>query len=134
VLPDGELHQHTLDGLLLKCLDEERARVAMGEVHEGLCGAHQSAFKMKWTLRRAGLYWPMVMEDCIQYRKGCEACQRFGDIQIAPTSMLNPIIRPWPFRGWGLDFAGEIHPSSSKGHIFVLVGLIILRNGQRRCH
>ena len=35
--------------------------------------------------------------------------------------MLNPIIKPWPFRGWGLDFIGEIHPSSSKGHRFVLV-------------
>jgi hypothetical protein len=35
--------------------------------------------------------------------------------------MLHPIIRPWPFRGWGLDFVGEIHPSSSKGHHFVLV-------------
>jgi hypothetical protein len=35
--------------------------------------------------------------------------------------MLNPIIKPWPFRGWGLDFVGEIHPSSSKGHRFVLV-------------
>ena len=35
--------------------------------------------------------------------------------------MLNPIIKPWPFRGWGLDFIGEIHPSSSKQHRFVLV-------------
>jgi hypothetical protein len=34
---------------------------------------------------------------------------------------LHPIIKPWPFRGWGLDFIGEIHPSSSKGHRFVLV-------------
>jgi IS30 family transposase len=27
----------------------------------------------------------------------------------------------WPFRGWGLDFVGEVHPASSKGHRFVLV-------------
>jgi hypothetical protein len=47
VLLDGELHQHIVDSLLLKCLDEERARVAMVEVHEGLCGSHHSAFKMK---------------------------------------------------------------------------------------
>jgi hypothetical protein len=25
------------------------------------------------------------------------------------------------FRGWGLDFIGEIHSSSSKGHRFILV-------------
>jgi hypothetical protein len=28
--------------------------------------------------------------------------------------------KPWPFRGWGLDFVGQIHPPSSKGHWFVL--------------
>jgi len=30
----------------------------MSEIHEGVCGAHQSAFKMKWMLRRNGYYWP----------------------------------------------------------------------------
>jgi hypothetical protein len=35
--------------------------------------------------------------------------------------MLHPIIKPWPFRGWGLDFIGKICPSSLKGHRFVLV-------------
>jgi hypothetical protein len=41
--------------------------------------------------------------------------------QQAPASLLNPIVKPWPFKGWGLDFIGEIHPSSSKGHRFILV-------------
>jgi transposase InsO family protein len=35
--------------------------------------------------------------------------------------MLHPIIKPWPFRGWALDFVGQIYPASSKGHRFVLV-------------
>jgi hypothetical protein len=39
---------------------------------------------------------------------------------LVPAAELHPIIKPWPFRGWGLDFIGEIHPSSSKGHQFVL--------------
>ena len=34
--------------------DSDQPRVAMGEVHEGICGTHQSAPKMKWLLRRAG--------------------------------------------------------------------------------
>jgi hypothetical protein len=46
----------------------------MGEVHDGLCGTHQSAHKMKLTLKRAGLYWPEMLEDCVWYKKGCEAC------------------------------------------------------------
>jgi hypothetical protein len=35
--------------------------------------------------------------------------------------MLYPVIKPWPFRGWGLDFVSEIHPSSSNKHRFILV-------------
>jgi transposase InsO family protein len=35
--------------------------------------------------------------------------------------MLHLVIKPWPFRRWGLDFIGEMHSSSSKGHRFVLV-------------
>jgi hypothetical protein len=116
-----ELYRRTLEGLLLKCLNVDQARLAVGEVHEGMRETHQSAHKMKWMLRRAGLYWPMMMDDCIQFNRGCEACQRFGDIHVALASTLHPIIKPWPFRGWGVDFIGEIHPSSSKGHRFVLV-------------
>jgi hypothetical protein len=37
---DDELYRRTNKGLLLRCLDEEAARVAMGEVHEGLCSTH----------------------------------------------------------------------------------------------
>jgi hypothetical protein len=40
-----------------------------------------------------------------------------------PISLSHPIIKTWPFRGWGLDFIGEIHPSSSKGHQIVLVSM-----------
>ena len=37
------------------------------------------------------------------------------------TSAMNPILKPSPFRGWGIDLIGQIHPPSSKGHKFVLL-------------
>jgi hypothetical protein len=40
ILIDNDLYSQTVDGILLKCLDEDQARVAMGEVHEGICGTH----------------------------------------------------------------------------------------------
>jgi hypothetical protein len=95
VLMDNDLYCRTVDGILLKCLNEDQSRVSMGEVHEGICGTHQSAHKMKWLLRRVGFYWPMMINDCFRYYKGCKACQKFGDIQLAPAAMLNPIIKPW---------------------------------------
>ena len=34
---------------------------------------------------------------------------------------MNPIIEPWPFRGWGIYLIGQICPPSSKNHKFILV-------------
>jgi hypothetical protein len=33
---------------------------------------------------------------------------------------MNLIVKPWPFRGWGMDMIGKINPPSSKGHQFIL--------------
>jgi len=42
---------------------------------------------------------------------------------LVPATLLHPIIKPWPFRGWGSDFIGQINPPSSKGHRFILVAM-----------
>jgi hypothetical protein len=36
------------------------------------------------------------------------------------ASVMNPIIKPWSFRGWGMDMIGKINPPSSKGHQYIL--------------
>jgi hypothetical protein len=53
---DYTLYRRSIDGLLLKCLGSDQPKIAMGEVHEGICGTHQSTHKMKWLLRRVGFY------------------------------------------------------------------------------
>jgi len=47
VIFGDELYYWTIDGVLLKCLGDDEAKSLMGEIHEGVCGAHQLAFKMK---------------------------------------------------------------------------------------
>jgi ribonuclease HI len=44
VLLDGRLYYKSLDGVLLQCLGQEEAKRMISEVHDGLCGAHQSAY------------------------------------------------------------------------------------------
>ena len=56
VLLNDQLYYKIVDGVLLKCLNREEAKVLMGEVHEGICGAHQSAYKMKWIIHRTGYF------------------------------------------------------------------------------
>ncbi|XP_059639120.1 uncharacterized protein LOC132281437 [Cornus florida] len=122
VLLDGDLYRKGLeDGLLLQCISKEESLQVMAEVHEGSCGAHQAGIKMRWLIRRYGYYWLRMRKDCIDYSKGCQACQRHGPIQNVPAKELQPIIKLWPFRGWGLDLIGKINPPSSEGHHWVIV-------------
>jgi hypothetical protein len=130
-LIDDELYWRTIDDMLLKCLGEEQAKVVVREVHDGICGAHQSAYKMNWLLRGAGFYLPTMMDDCVKYQKGCEAYQRFRNIQLALAGFMKSIVKPWLFRGRGQDFIEEIHPGSSKGHWFILVANDYLSSGLR---
>ena len=123
VLIGDDMFYRTLEGLLLKCMGPSEANRLLHEVHEGVCGTHQLAHKMKWLIRRLGYYWPTMLEDCFKYYKGCQACQRFGKIQIVLASVMNSIIKPWPLRGWAMDMIGQINPSSSKGHQWVLAAI-----------
>ena len=123
VLLEGELYYRTIDGVLLRCLDKEEAKVLMGEIHEGVCGSHQPSYKMKSMIRRNGYFWPTMLEDCFACYKGCQGCQKFENVQRAPTSAMNPIIKSWPFRGWRIDLIGQIYPPSSKNHKFILVAM-----------
>jgi ribonuclease HI len=78
VLLDGRLYYKSLDGVLLQCMGQEEAKKMMSEVHDGLCGARQLAYRMKWVIRHTGCYWPTMLEDCFEYYEGCQDCQKLG--------------------------------------------------------
>lgn len=59
----------------------------------------------------------------MKFAKSCEKCQMHGNLQSVPADELHSIIKPWPFRGWALDLIGKIHPASTKGHEYILVGV-----------
>ncbi|KAK2442753.1 protein NYNRIN [Trifolium repens] len=120
---ENDLFKKTSEGILLKCLNEAEAYIAISDVHSGTCGSHQTGHKMKWLLFRQGLYWPSMLKDCIEFAKGCQECQRHSGIQHVPASELHSIVKPWPFRGWALGLIGEIKPASSKNQRYILVGI-----------
>ncbi|KAI5326915.1 hypothetical protein L3X38_035989 [Prunus dulcis] len=75
---NGDLVRKTKDEVLLRCFGKKEYMKIMGETHEGIHRAHQGGRKMCWLIRRYGYFWPTMIEDCIDYSKGCEACQRHG--------------------------------------------------------
>jgi len=92
VLLDDQLYYKTVDGVLLKCLSQEEAKVFMGETHEGVCGVHQYAHKMKWMIKRIVL--ANYVGRLFKYYKGCEECQKFSNFPKSPASAMNPIMKP----------------------------------------
>jgi hypothetical protein len=58
-----ELYRRTVNDVLFKYLGLGDAILAMAEVHEGICGTHQSTSKMKWLMRRFDFYWPDMIVD-----------------------------------------------------------------------
>jgi hypothetical protein len=77
---DNTLYHRTIDTLLLKCLGSDQSKIAMWEVHEGICVTHQSAHKMKRLLCHVRFCWLTMLNDYFRYYKGCESCQSFGDV------------------------------------------------------
>ncbi|XP_050387601.1 uncharacterized protein LOC126803914 [Argentina anserina] len=64
-----------------------------------------------------------MLKDCISFAHGYIECQIHGPVQHMPDVPLQPIIKPWPGRGWALDFIGKIHPNSSLQHKHILLAI-----------
>eukprot|EP00253_Pinus_taeda_P029668 PITA_29668 len=65
------------------------------------------------------LFWKNH-EDVKKFAVSCHKCQIFEGKRKLPPLPLKPISTEKPFQQWGLDFIGEIHPSSSGQHKWIL--------------
>ncbi|XP_024172319.1 uncharacterized protein LOC112178398 [Rosa chinensis] len=128
-LRGDELRRRGEDGIDFRCVYGREAKRLMLEAHTGVCGAHQAGPKIRWLIRRHGYYWPSILKDCITFAKGCQDCQAHGPVQHIPNIPMQPIIKPWPARGWALDLIGMIHPYSSLQHKFGIPEVLVSDRG-----
>jgi hypothetical protein len=107
-------------GILLSCLIEEEADRVIDEFHKGDCGGHHYWKATANKILRAGYFWPTMFKDIYKKVAACHECQLFeGKRKLMPMPLV-PIYVEAPFQQWGLDFIGEIHPSSSGQHRWIL--------------
>eukprot|EP00253_Pinus_taeda_P007560 PITA_07560 len=87
---------------------------------DGDSGGHLYWKSTADKILRAGYYWPSLFADVKKFVVSCHKCQIFeGKRKLLPLP-LKPISTEKPFQQWGLDFIGEIHPSSSGQHKWIL--------------
>ena len=71
---------------------------------------------------REGIYCPSMFSDVHKEVASCHKCQIFeGKRKLLPLPLNTIYVQP-PFQQWGLDFIGEINPSSSGQHKWILTG------------
>eukprot|EP00253_Pinus_taeda_P022146 PITA_22146 len=88
----GALFWKNYEGILLKCLTKDETNSIMREFHA----------------------------DVKTFTASCHKCQIFeGKRKLLPLP-LKPISTEKPFQQWGLDFVGEIHPSSLGQYKWIL--------------
>jgi hypothetical protein len=87
-------------------LGENETNLVILEVHEGVCGSHIGGRALSAKLLRAGYYWPTMVNDCVEFVKKCDKCQRFSDKKHATAQELTSVFSPWPFCKWVVDIVG----------------------------
>jgi hypothetical protein len=115
-LVDQFLYWKDPPGVLLKCMNPQEADRIMVEFHDIQCGWHHFWKYIAYKILRAGYYWPTIFTDVCRKVRACITCQRFVGKQQIKSLPLNPVVVSGPFQQWGLDFIGEIHPTSSGQH------------------
>jgi hypothetical protein len=104
----------------LSCLIEEEAEKTIREFHKGDCGGHHYWKTTVHKILRAGFYWPNIFLMSIKrFQNAMNVIFLKGKGKLQPLP-LKPISVEAPFRQWGLDFIGEIHPQSSAQHKWIL--------------
>ena len=106
--------------ILLRCLDKSEIEGLISESHEGACGGRKYWKTTAYKILRARYYWPSLFADVYQQVRACIPCQKFVGKQKLLSLPLKPIAVSAPFQQWGLDFIGEINPSSSGQHRWIL--------------
>ncbi|XP_011093256.1 uncharacterized protein LOC105173267 [Sesamum indicum] len=83
-----QLYKRTVDGSLLKCLDDEKANYVIREIHEGSCGNQSRGRSLAQKLMRQGYIWPAMAKDTMEFVKKCESCQKYASLMhLSATPM-----------------------------------------------
>jgi hypothetical protein len=108
---------------LINFLLEEEAKDKIKEFHNGDCGSHLYWKTTTHKILRAGFYWPSLFVDTYTQVSTCHECQVFeGKRKLSPLP-LKPVSIEAPFQQWGLDFIGEMNPTSSAQHRCIFIAI-----------
>ena len=103
--------------------DEVKALRLIEHIHAGVCVTHMNTLTFSTKILRAVYFWITMEHDCCKYVHKFHKCLVHRDDIRMPPHELNVISSTWPFVDWATDVIGQINPSASNGHKFILVAI-----------
>jgi len=119
-LIDDHLFRYGFSRPLMICVGRREAFRLMTELHEGICGSHVGGRALMLRIVQGGFFWPTMKNDCIEYVRKYESCQKHADWSHAPPEVLHSINTPWPFHTWGIDIL-DLFPIGVRQLKFLIV-------------
>ncbi|XP_070002789.1 uncharacterized protein [Nicotiana sylvestris] len=95
-----------VDNMIRRCVPEIEQSFVLQACHASAYGGHFGGAKTATKVLEAGFFWPTVFRDAHLWVKGCDECQRTGNISCRHEMPINPIQEVEVFDVWGIDFIG----------------------------
>ncbi|XP_074276925.1 uncharacterized protein LOC141600582 [Silene latifolia] len=115
------LYKSCADGIIRRCIPREEVKPIISHCHDMPSGGHGSSRKTAARVLQCGFYWPSLFHDVATYVKGCDKCQRSGNISRRHEMPMNYILEVELFDVWGIDYQGPF--PSSNGYEYILVAV-----------
>ncbi|XP_074304826.1 uncharacterized protein LOC141639650 [Silene latifolia] len=115
------LYKSCADGIIRRCIPSEEVKPIISHCHDMPSGGHGSSIKTAARVLQCGFFWPSLFHDVTTYVKGCDKCQRSGNISRRHEMPMNYILEVELFDIWGIDYQGPF--PSSNGYEYILVAV-----------
>ncbi|XP_074314770.1 uncharacterized protein LOC141650284 [Silene latifolia] len=121
---DPCLYKSCADGMIRRCVPREEDTSIMSHCHDLPCGGHASSKKTAAKVLQCGFFWPSLFRDVAFYVKGCDKCQRSGNITRKHEMPMNFMLEVELFDVWGIDYQGPFPSSFGNEYILVAVDYV----------
>lgn len=82
-----------MEGVLLKCVDEEHSVKILNDMYSGKCGGHFMAKTTTHKVIKASFRWPTLFKDAHNLVMKCDACQCFtGKLKFSGNTLLRLVL------------------------------------------
>ena len=109
------------DGLIRRCVRDEKTNSILQHCHGMVSGGHFGPQRTAAKVLKVGFYWPTLFHDARKCVVSYDACQKSGDILKKNEKLQSGILEVQIFDVWGIDFMGQFLNLDGNKYILVCV-------------